>query len=167
MPEKSESKNPDDAAARRGCYTAFVLIKAEGELRDVIKSLRKIEEVKEAYPLIGEYNAIAKLEVKSVDQVEPTAQKILSSIGPVKVALTLNVHAPPPHVFGDIEGRIRQVVGETGIVNPKYGGYEIQVLNETMFPWLAVFKTLLEYPHEIWVSQRDSRIVITTKPPPI
>ncbi|MEM3561709.1 MAG: Lrp/AsnC ligand binding domain-containing protein [Candidatus Freyarchaeota archaeon] len=166
MAQKPDSKNKNDVEKERR-YTAFVLIKAEGELREVIKGLRKIEGVKEAYPLIGEYNAIAKLEVESTDQIEPTAQKILNSIGPVKVAFTLNVQAPPPHIFGDIESRIRQVVGETGVVNPKYGGYEIQVINETMFPWLATFKTLLEYPHEIWISQKDNRIVITTKPPPI
>ncbi|MEX2724981.1 MAG: Lrp/AsnC ligand binding domain-containing protein, partial [Candidatus Freyarchaeota archaeon] len=116
MAQKPDSKNKNDVEKERR-YTAFVLIKAEGELREVIKGLRKIEGVKEAYPLIGEYNAIAKLEVESTDQIEPTAQKILNSIGPVKVAFTLNVQAPPPHIFGDIESRIRQVVGETGVVN--------------------------------------------------
>lgn len=164
---ETSCSNKESKNSKNQCFTAFVLIKVEGQLEEVMKSLKKIEGVKEAYPVIGEYDAIVKLEVDSIDKVEETAKRILNSIGPVKVAFTLNVQAPPPHVFGDIESRIRQVVGETGIVNPKYGGYEIQVINETMFPWLATFKTLLEYPHEIWISRKDNRIVITTKPPPI
>lgn len=167
MSENSDLSETHKNTTKKGYFVAFVLIKIEGDLEEVLKSLKKIDGVKEAYSLFGEYDAIVKLEVESADEVEAIANKILDSIGPVKVVLTLRTYAPPPFIYGDIESRLKLNVGETGVVNPKYGGYEIQVLNEFMFPWLAVFKVLLETNMEIWVSWKDKRIVITSKPPSV
>ncbi|MFX1534490.1 MAG: Lrp/AsnC ligand binding domain-containing protein [Promethearchaeota archaeon] len=45
---------------------AFVLLKVEIGLEDnVLKNLLSIDEVKEAYPLLGEYDIICKIEIKS------------------------------------------------------------------------------------------------------
>ncbi|MEM2123187.1 MAG: hypothetical protein QXE79_06085, partial [Candidatus Bathyarchaeia archaeon] len=81
--------------------------------------------------------------------------------------LTLKVKPPIPRAYIDLESKIEDVVGETGIIKPKYGGYDIAVLDESMFPWPTVFKLLLEHQFEIWVTQSKGRILVSCKPPSI
>jgi DNA-binding Lrp family transcriptional regulator len=124
--------------------TAFILIKIEGGLKETIQKLKKIPGLKRAYPVTGEYNVIAKLEAETEDEIRKLVAQI-KMIDSIKGTLTLKVQPPLPHVYEDVESRIRGVIGETGIVDPKYDGYEVIVIDESTFPWPAVFKLLLVY----------------------
>lgn len=163
---KHTPKRETETAREAKPLTSFVLIKMENDIEENIKKIRRIEGVKETYPLTGEYNAIAKVEVEPEEYIENVVKKI-NAIESVKGTLTLNVQAPLEVLYRDLETRIKKMIGETGAVNPKYGGYEICVLNEVMFPWAAVFKVLLESYLEVWLSKKDGSIVITCKPPSV
>ncbi len=58
---------------------------------------------------------------------------------------------------------LSKLVADTGEVLGYLGGFEIIVLKEE-FPYRLVFDFLLSLPHDIWLSKRDSKIVIKTKP---
>ncbi|MBS7645481.1 MAG: Lrp/AsnC ligand binding domain-containing protein [Candidatus Bathyarchaeia archaeon] len=146
--------------------TAFTLIKIEGELEEAVRRLRSIPGVKYVKPVTGEYDLIAKLEVESKDDVRKCIDR-MKEIDSVKGTLTLNVKPPIPKLYVDVESKIRDVIGETGTVESKYGGYDIAVLDESMFPWPTILKLLLEYQFEIWITQSEGRILISCKPPPI
>ncbi|MEM2901822.1 MAG: Lrp/AsnC family transcriptional regulator [Candidatus Bathyarchaeia archaeon] len=145
-------------------FTAFILIKIEGGLKETVKKIKKIPGVKCVDPVTGEYDLIVKLEAKNEDEVKSRVDR-MRSIDSIKGTLTLSVRPPTPEVYTDVESRIREVVGETGTVEPKYGGYDITVLNESMFPWPTVFKLLWEYQFEIWVTEKEDRITISCKSP--
>jgi hypothetical protein len=60
--------------------------------------------------------------------------------------------------------QLKKMVQETGEVNSLYGGYEIRVLKPTQFPWHKVLRLLIEIGHEIWVDEKEGKIVITSEP---
>ncbi|MEM2146883.1 MAG: Lrp/AsnC ligand binding domain-containing protein, partial [Candidatus Jordarchaeaceae archaeon] len=106
MSKNGDSKKSDKNTNEKESFVAFVLLKIEGKLDEVLKGLKQIKEVKETYLLFGEYDAIVKIEVKNVSDIETISKKILECIGPVKVVLTLHTHPLPPFVYGDTEGRL-------------------------------------------------------------
>lgn len=61
---------------------------------------------------------------------------------------------------------IEDIIGEYGTVMEEYGGYRIEVLNHTMFPWANVFKLLLRLEHEVWVDIEGEKLIIVSKPRP-
>jgi hypothetical protein len=154
-----ESKPP----SKNRYFTAFILMKAEGNAEETIKEL-KTYGIKEAYPLTGEYQIIARVEAQTEELIEDILKHKIKQIDSIKGTITLNVQAPEI-ISRDLESRIERMISETGIVKPKYGGYEIQVVNETVFPWSALFKVLLEYSMEVWITQKDETIIISCKPP--
>jgi hypothetical protein len=64
----------------------------------------------------------------------------------------------------DPEEQLKKTVKDTGEVIPIYGGYEIKVLKPTLFPWYNVIKLLIETGHEIWVTEKEGKICITSEP---
>lgn len=68
----------------------FVLIKAAPGLEHkVYDKLSKISEITKLYPLIGEHNFMAKVEVESYDKLGSTAVKKIRSIEGVLKTKTL------------------------------------------------------------------------------
>jgi hypothetical protein len=64
----------------------------------------------------------------------------------------------------DVEERLKEAVKDTGKVNSEYGGFEIRVLKPNLFPWYKVLKALIEIGQEIWVDDKEGKIVITSEP---
>ncbi|MEM3004361.1 MAG: Lrp/AsnC ligand binding domain-containing protein [Candidatus Bathyarchaeia archaeon] len=153
-----------DSFSRNKYFTAFVLIKTEGDVEEIIKKLRG-DGVIEAYPLAGEYQIIARVEAQTEKSMESILKHKIRDLDSVKGTITLNVHEPSHIPSRDLESRIERIIGETGVVKPKYGGYEVQVVNEAVFPWSALFNVLLESSMEVWVTRKDGMIVISSKPP--
>jgi len=58
------------------------------------------------------------------------------------------------------------IVGDAGRITEEYGGFLIEVLDYRRFPWADVFRTLLRINHEVWVEDRDGRLIIASKPKP-
>ncbi|MEM2942419.1 MAG: Lrp/AsnC ligand binding domain-containing protein, partial [Candidatus Bathyarchaeia archaeon] len=58
-----------DSFSRNKYFTAFVLIKTEGDVEEIIKKLRG-DGVIEAYPLAGEYQIIARVEAQTEKSME-------------------------------------------------------------------------------------------------
>jgi len=71
---------------------AFVLINAEvGSEEQVVKELRKIDNVKEAHLVYGVYDLIAKVEAEAMDKLKDViAQKVRRVTG-IRSTLTLLV----------------------------------------------------------------------------
>jgi len=67
-------------------------------------------------------------------------------------------------VVEDVFARLTETVGETGIVQPVMGGYEITVKETEQFKWADVFNTLLDFSYETWISRKEKDIVIVSKP---
>jgi len=64
----------------------------------------------------------------------------------------------------DVEERLKNILTDSGKVTSVYGGYEIRVLKPTLFPWHKVVKLLVKNGHEIWVSEKEGKICITSEP---
>ena len=60
----------------------------------------------------------------------------------------------------DIKTCLELQVGKWGDVNTEYGGFEIQVNDQSYFPWYDVFMTLLKYGYEVWVTVKKDKLVI-------
>jgi len=72
--------------------TAFVLINTEpGEERDVLKALRNIEGVKEAYNVYGVYDIIAKVSADAMDKLREIVTWRVRRIDKVRNTLTMIV----------------------------------------------------------------------------
>jgi DNA-binding Lrp family transcriptional regulator len=72
--------------------TAFVLINTEpGEERDVLKTLRNIEGVKEAYNVYGVYDIIAKVSADAMDKLKEIVTWRVRRIDKVRNTLTMIV----------------------------------------------------------------------------
>jgi DNA-binding Lrp family transcriptional regulator len=72
--------------------TAFVLINTEtGLVRDVLKNLKKVEGVDEAFIIYGVYDIIAKISAKSMDQLNEIVTRHIRKIGKVRQTLTMTV----------------------------------------------------------------------------
>lgn len=72
--------------------TAFVLINAEvGAEAGILRSLRKIEGVEEAYIVHGVYDIAAKIRVESMDELEGIVMWRMKQLNKVRSVLTLVV----------------------------------------------------------------------------
>jgi len=71
---------------------AFVLINAEiGSEGDVLKALREVEGVKEAYSVYGVYDIIAKIEADSMDKLKDVVSWRIRRLDKVRSTLTMIV----------------------------------------------------------------------------
>ena len=71
---------------------AFVLINAEiGEEAEVIKALKKIENVKEAHLIYGVYDIIARVEADSMDRLKEIITWKMMKLDKVRSTLTMIV----------------------------------------------------------------------------
>ena len=71
---------------------AFVLINTEsGSEGEVLRSLRRIEGVKEAYSVYGVYDVVAKVEAKSMDGLKNIVAFKIRRLNMVRTTLTMIV----------------------------------------------------------------------------
>ena len=71
---------------------AFVLINAEiGSEGEVLKALREVEGVKEAYSVYGVYDIIAKIEADSMDKLKDVVSWRIRRLDKVRSTLTMIV----------------------------------------------------------------------------
>jgi DNA-binding Lrp family transcriptional regulator len=72
--------------------TAFVLINTEiGSENEVLKALRKIDGVKEAYSVYGVYDIIAKIEAETMDKLKEMVTWHIRRLDKVRSTLTMIV----------------------------------------------------------------------------
>ena len=64
----------------------------------------------------------------------------------------------------DVVERLKEMVRDTGDVNPVYGGFEIRVAKPTLFPWYKVINELLGIGQEIWIARKQGSICIISQP---
>lgn len=70
---------------------AYVLINAEEFNKQLIKSLREIKGVEEAYPLYGVYDIIVRTKADTMDEIKETHNKI-RRLPKVRQTLTMIAH---------------------------------------------------------------------------
>ena len=71
---------------------AFVLINTEiGAMEEVLKELRKMDGVEEAYSVYGVYDIVAKIRAKSMDQLKEVVTWSIRRINQVRSTLTMIV----------------------------------------------------------------------------
>ena len=71
---------------------AFILINTEtGSVRDVLKDLKKVEGVDEAFIVYGVYDIIAKVSAKSIDHLKEIVTLHIRRIDMVRQTLTMVV----------------------------------------------------------------------------
>jgi len=71
---------------------AFVLINAEiGEEVEVLKALKKLENVKEAYLIYGVYDIIARVEADSMEKLKEIVTWKMRKLDKVRSTLTMIV----------------------------------------------------------------------------
>lgn len=69
---------------------AFVLINVEsGAEEEVVRGLKKIEGVEEAYYSYGVYDIIAKVKADSMEKLKDTVTRKVRTLGRVRSTLTL------------------------------------------------------------------------------
>ncbi|MCS7131217.1 MAG: Lrp/AsnC ligand binding domain-containing protein [Hadesarchaea archaeon] len=69
---------------------AFVLINAEvGKIGEILKELRRIQGVVEAYSVAGPYDIVAKLQADKFEKVAEGVTQKLHKIGGIKNTVTL------------------------------------------------------------------------------
>lgn len=71
---------------------AFVLINAEiGSEDEVLKELRKMDNVKEAYVVYGVYDIVAKVEAETMDKLKEVVTWKVRRLNKVRSTLTMIV----------------------------------------------------------------------------
>ena len=75
---------------------AFVLINAEiGSEEEVLKALKKLEGVQEAYAVYGVYDVIAKVKAETMDTVKDIVTHNVRRLNKVRSTLTMIVIEEP------------------------------------------------------------------------
>ncbi len=75
---------------------AFVLINAEiGSEDEVLRALKKVEGVQEAYAVYGVYDVIAKVKAETMDKVKDIVTRTLRRLNKVRSTLTMIVIEEP------------------------------------------------------------------------
>ncbi len=59
------------------------------------------------------------------------------------------------------------MVGDSATVRSSYGGLEIRVDDEALFPWPAVMNAILDVGQDLWLKRRRGHLLIHSKPPAI
>jgi hypothetical protein len=67
------------------------------------------------------------------------------------------------HQKTDLELWLCKQIGSAGTVEPVYDGFEIRIINESLFPWALVFHRLLQSDHSVWLDKKREGLVIVTK----
>jgi DNA-binding Lrp family transcriptional regulator len=68
---------------------AYVLVNVRtGEIKDVVKHLRKIEQVKEAHMTFGPYDAVAIVDTKDVNHLGQILATVIQPIPGIEETLT-------------------------------------------------------------------------------
>lgn len=76
--------------------TAYILLNTEiGAENHVLKALKKIEGVEEAYPLWGVYDIIANIEAESMDKLKFIITKRIGKIAKINSKLTMIISEKP------------------------------------------------------------------------
>ena len=71
---------------------AFVMINAEiGSENEVLKELKNIEQVKEAYLVYGVYDLVAKVEAETMDKLKQVIAQNVRRLSKVRSTLTMIV----------------------------------------------------------------------------
>jgi len=71
-------------------HTAFVLIKSDiGVESDVLKEIRKVEGVEEAYALYGTYDILARVSSQSMDDLKQIVTWRIRKLDGITATLTL------------------------------------------------------------------------------
>jgi len=71
---------------------AFVLINAEvGSENEVVKELRRVEHVKEAYLVYGVYDIVAKVEAETMDKLKEVIASKVRGVNKIRSTLTMMV----------------------------------------------------------------------------
>lgn len=69
---------------------AFVFINAEtGAEDDIMKELRRIPEIKEAYAVYGVYDIVAKVEAEAMDKLRETIAQKVRKVNGIRSTLTM------------------------------------------------------------------------------
>lgn len=69
---------------------AFVLINSEpGKEREIVELLRRIPEVKEANPVYGVYDIVAKVEAPSLEALKEVVTSKIRNLKQIKSTLTM------------------------------------------------------------------------------
>ena len=75
---------------------AFVLINAEiGSEEEVLKSLKSVEGVEEAYIVYGVYDIVAKIEAENMDKLKDVVTWHIRRLNKVRSSLTMIVVEGP------------------------------------------------------------------------
>jgi len=75
---------------------AFVLVNTEiGSENEVLRALKKVERVQEAYSVYGVYDLIAKIEAPSMDKLKETVTWHIRRLDKVRSTLTMIVIEEP------------------------------------------------------------------------
>jgi DNA-binding Lrp family transcriptional regulator len=70
--------------------TAFVLINTElGSETEVLKNLKEVEGVNEAYAVYGTYDIVARVKAQTMDKLKEIVTVRIRKLGNVKATLTL------------------------------------------------------------------------------
>ena len=71
---------------------AFIFINAEvGSEQEVVKELRKIESVKEAYVVYGVHDVVAKVEAETTDKLREAITRKVRKVNKIRSTLTMTV----------------------------------------------------------------------------
>ena len=71
---------------------AFIFINAEvGSEQEVVKELRKIENVKEAYVVYGVHDVVAKVEAETTDKLREAITRKVRKVNKIRSTLTMTV----------------------------------------------------------------------------
>ena len=69
---------------------AFVLVSTEiGSEKDVLKKLKEVPEVKEAYIVYGVYDIVAKVQIEDVDRLKEIITSKIRRLDKVRSTLTM------------------------------------------------------------------------------
>jgi DNA-binding Lrp family transcriptional regulator len=69
---------------------AFVFINAEtGAEDEIMKELRRIPEIKEAYAVYGVYDIVAKVEAEAMDKLRETIARKVRKVDGIRSTLTM------------------------------------------------------------------------------
>ncbi|MEM3373903.1 MAG: hypothetical protein QXE31_01655 [Candidatus Woesearchaeota archaeon] len=61
------------------------------------------------------------------------------------------------------EEELKKIIGNSGVLNLYYGGYEIEVTNYRNFKWKQVFKCLFKFSYNVFITEKNNNICIIAK----
>jgi DNA-binding Lrp family transcriptional regulator len=81
--------------------SAYILLNTEiGAKNQVLKDLRQIQGVEEAYNLWGVYDIIANVKAESINALKQIISKQITKVGKINSKVTMIINEEHAHVFG-------------------------------------------------------------------